>query len=194
MNENNSNGSITTRLITEGAIIAGLYVVLSLITYQFSYLEIQCRVAEALCMTVYFTPAGAWGVCIGCFITNLFGGSWMDTVFGTLATIIAVLLTLPIAKALKTKFGDNLDIKHSLLIPIPTVVVNAVIIPFVLYYGYGIVEMGSQTAKGAVLGLMAFSVAAGEIISCYIFGPIVVKIMKTVESSLSAGRRRGKQP
>ena len=194
MNEKNKNSFLSARLITEGAIIAGLYVVLSLITYQFSYLEIQCRVAEALCMTVYFTPAGAWGVCIGCFITNLFGGSWMDTVFGTLATIIAVLLTMPIVKALKAKCGDNLDIKHSLLIPIPTVVVNAVIIPFVLYYGYGIVEMGSQTAKGAVLGLMAFSVAAGEIISCYIFGPIVVKIMKAVESSLSAGHRRRKQP
>ena len=182
MPENSINKTkITTHHLTQGAIIAGLYVVLSLLTYQFSYLEIQCRVAEALCMTIFFTPAGAWGVCVGCFITNLFGGSWIDTVFGTLATVIAVLLTLPITKSLKKKCGDSLDILHSLLIPIPTVLVNALIIPFVLYYGYGVVSMGSATARWAVLGLMAFSVGAGEIISCYVFGPIVVKIMSIVK-------------
>ncbi len=176
----------TTQLITQGAIIAGLYVVLSLAMYQFSYLEIQCRAAEALCMTIFFTPAGAWGVCIGCFITNLFGGSWMDTVFGTLATLIAVILTLPITKAIKKRTGGFLDIKHSLLIPIPTVLVNAAIIPFVLYYGYGITSMGSATAKNAVLGLMAFSVGAGEVISCYVLGPVIVKVMQIVESKKSS--------
>ena len=37
--------SNTTKFVTYGAVIAALYVVLSLVTYQFSYLEIQCRVA-----------------------------------------------------------------------------------------------------------------------------------------------------
>ena len=180
---NNTEKKVTPKLITESAIIAAIYVVLSLATYQFSYLEIQCRVAEALCMTVFFGPAGAFGVCIGCFITNLFGGSWIDIVFGTLATVIAVVLTLPITKYIKRKCDGVLDFKHSLLIPIPTVVVNAIIIPFVLYYGYGIESMGNATAKAAVLGLMAFSIAAGEIISCYVFGPIVVKLMNMVEQS-----------
>ena len=174
------------KLVAQGAIIAALYAVLSLMTYQFSYLEIQCRVAEALCMTIFFTPAGAWGVCAGCFITNLFGGSWMDIVFGTLATVIAVLLTLPLVKAIKKKTGNDIDIKHSLLIPIPTVLVNAVIIPFVLYYGYGISTMGSATAKSSVLLLMAVSVGLGEIVSCYVFGPIVVKVMKIIASRTSA--------
>ena len=172
---------MTVKLITQSGIIAVLYVVLSLLTYQFSYLEIQCRVAEALCMTMFFTPAGAWGVCIGCFITNLFGGSWIDIVFGTLATVIAVLCTQPIVKAIKKKCGNDLDFVHSLLIPIPTVLVNAIIIPFVLYYGYGIVTMGTATTKIAVLLLMAFSVGAGEVISCYVFGPIIVKIMKMID-------------
>lgn len=177
----------TTGLMTQGAIIAALYVVLSLLTYQFSYLEIQCRVAEALCMTIFFTPAGAWGVVIGCFITNMFGGSWLDTVCGTFATLVAVLLTLPIVKSIKKKVGYDLDLKHSLLIPIPTVLVNAALIPFVLYYGYGISQMGSATAKTSVLLLMALSVGIGEIISCYVFGPILVKVIKTVENHLKSG-------
>lgn len=182
----NENLKPTTKIIAQGAIIAALYVVLSLLTYQFSYLEIQCRVAEALCMTIFFTPAGAFGVCVGCFITNLFGGSWMDIVFGTLATVIAAVITSLMVRAMKKK-STTLGIRNMLLLPIPTVVVNAVIIPFVLYYGYGIVTMGSATAKASVLALMAFSVGAGEIISCYVFGPIIVKILKTVESHISKG-------
>ena len=178
------NKNMYIRYIVQGAIIATLYVVLSLLTYQFSYLEIQCRVAEALCMTIFYTPAGVWGVIIGCFITNLFGGSWFDIIFGTLATVIAAFLTKPIAKAIQKKRGNNLDFKHSLLIPIPTVVVNAIVIPFVLYYGYGVVSMGSAEAKYAVLGLMAFSVAAGEIISCYVFGPLIVNVLKLVENGI----------
>ena len=109
----------------------------------------------------------------------------MDTVFGTLATLIAVILTLPITGAIRRKCGDNLDIPHSLLIPIPTVIVNALIIPFVLYYGYGITSMGTAEAKNAVLGLMALSVGAGEIISCYVFGPVIVKIMSMISKRMN---------
>ncbi len=187
MEEDYNKNSSTIKLIVQAAIIAALYVVLSLLTYQFSYLEIQCRVAEALCMTLFFTPAGAWGVVIGCFITNLLGGSFLDTVCGTLATLIAVILTFPIVKSIKKKNGNNLDFKHSLLIPIPTVLVNAAIIPFVLYYGYGISEMGSATAKSTVLLLMALSVGIGEIISCYVFGPILVKVLKIGEKHMRTG-------
>ncbi len=179
------SGTMTAKIVAQGAIIAALYVVLSLVTYQFSYLEIQCRVAEALCMAIYFTPAGVWGVFVGCFITNLFSGSWIDIVFGSAATLIAALLTRAIAIPVRKKCGRNPDMKHMLLIPIPTVVINAIVIPFVLYYGYGIVSMGSATAKWSVIGLMMFSIAAGEIISCYVFGPIVVKLMTAAEARIS---------
>ncbi len=182
--DNTMNHGRITRLVTHGAIIAALYTVLSLVTYQFSYLEIQCRVAEALCMTIFYTPAGVWGVFVGCLITNIFGGSWIDVVFGSLATLIAALLTKPIASYVRKKWGENLSILHSLLIPIPTVIINALIIPFVLYYGFDITSMGNATAKWAVLGLMAFSVGAGELISCYVFGPIVVNIMNLIKDRI----------
>lgn len=181
MNANRYSNVTPVRLITEGAIIAALYVVLSL--NPLSFKEIQCRFGEALCMTIFFTPAAAWGMSIGCFLTNLLGGSsWLDTVFGTLATLIAVLITLPIASLLRKKLGSFLDIKHSLLLPIPTVITNALIIPFVLYYGYGINEMWNATSKWAVIGFMAVSIAAGEILSCYVLGLVIVKIMNNLES------------
>ena len=178
--------SLSAKLVAQGAIIAAMYVVLSLLTYQFSYLEIQCRVAEALCMTIYFTPAGVWGVFAGCLITNLFSGSWMDIVFGSGATLLAAALTRLISVPVRKKYGSTPDFRQLLLLPVPTVIVNAAVIPFVLYFGYGIVSMGQATARSAVLGLMAFSVAAGEIISCYVFGPLVVKLMTTAEARLAA--------
>ena len=173
-----------TGLLVQASVIAALYVVLSLLTYQFSYLQIQCRVAEALCMTIAYTPAGVWGVTIGCLLTNIFGGNPLDMIFGTLATLIAAFLTLPIAKMLKKKYGDKPDIKHSLLIPIPTVLVNTVIIPFVLYFGYGITEMGSATGRTSVLLLMALSIFAGEAISCFIFGPIIIAVLNRIRGRL----------
>ncbi len=187
MNEENKNSFLSARLITEGAIIAGLYVVLSL--NPLSFKEIQCRFGEALCMTIFFTPAGAWGMVIGCFLTNLLVGShWLDTIFGTLATLIAVIFTLPIASKLRNKCGSYLDIRHSLLIPVPTVIANALIIPFVLYYGYGVNAMWFATAKWAVMGLMAVSIAIGEILSCYILGLVIVKVMNTIETRRSSKR------
>ena len=164
---------ITTKFISQAAIIAALYVVFSLLTYQFSYLEIQCRVAEALCMTIFFTPAGIAGVFIGCFITNLFGGSVIDMIFGSLTTLLAAALTYPIAaRTIRKKHGPVLKMPYMLLIPIPTVVCNALIIPFVLYYGYQIKSFANATSQMPVLGLLAFSVFAGEMISCYVFGPL----------------------
>ncbi len=178
----------SAKFIAEAAIIAGIYVVLSLLLQPITYEQIQCRVAEALIMTVFFTPAGAWGVCIGCFITNLFSPSWLDLVFGTLATVIAVLLTLPIVKSIKKKCGDVLDYKHSLLIPIPTVLVNAIIIPFVLYFGFGFktFDWGSSSfdAISIVFLFTALSIAAGEIVACYVFGPVIIKVMKMIENRM----------
>ncbi len=174
----------TTLFIAQAGIIAAMYVVLSMLMYTFSYLEIQCRVAEALCMTIFYTPAGVFGVFIGCLITNIFGGSWIDVVFGSLTTLVAALLTWPIARAIRKKHGPNLKIKHALLIPIPTVVVNAICIPFVLYFGYNVTTFGDVEGKLPVLAILALSVFLGELISCYVFGPLFVFALNRVNKAL----------
>ena len=50
------------------AIIAAMYVVLSLISTAFGMSSgvIQCRLSEALCILPVFTPAAVPGVCIKC--------------------------------------------------------------------------------------------------------------------------------
>ena len=174
----------TAKFITTAAIVAALYVVLSLLTYTFSYLEIQCRVAEALCMTIFFTPAGIFGVFIGCLITNLFGGSMLDIIFGSLTTLVAALLTYPIARAIRKKHGPVLKMKHALLIPIPTVICNAIAIPFVLYFGYNVTSFANAESMLPVLLLLSLSVFIGEVISCYVVGPLFVLALNRVDKAV----------
>ena len=174
----------TAKFISTATIVAALYVVLSLLTYTFSYLEIQCRVAEALCMTIFYTPAGIFGVIIGCFITNLIGGSPIDMIFGTAATLIAALMTYPIARTIRKKNGPVLKMKHALLIPIPTVLVNAIVIPFVLYFGYQVTSFANAEKMLPVLLLLSLSVFLGEVISCYVFGPVLVLALNRVDKAI----------
>lgn len=161
------------RFITHAAIIAAIYAVLTIATWEFSSLAIQVRVAEALCVLIYYTPAAVPGVFVGCLLANVFGGSWIDIVFGSLATLIAALITGAIPKKLKY------------LYPLPTIVVNTLIIPFVLYFGYGVTSMGNATSMVAVLALLALSIFIGETISCYVIGIPLMNALKYIWPKIS---------
>ena len=52
---------------------------------------IQCRVAEALCVFAFFTPAAIPGLGIGCLLFNIgFAGALpLDFLVGTLASVLA---------------------------------------------------------------------------------------------------------
>ena len=113
--------------ITQGAMIAALYVVLCVAFAPISYGEVQLRVAEALTILPYFTPAAIPGLFIGCIISNLMGGGIMlDVIFGSLATLIGAVGTYMLRKATPW------------VAPLPPIAANALIVPFVLYYGYAV--------------------------------------------------------
>ena len=61
--------------MTQAAMIAAIYVVLTLIFQAISFGEIQVRIAEALTILPAFTPAAIPGLFIGCLIGNIIGGS-----------------------------------------------------------------------------------------------------------------------
>ncbi len=148
------------RFITLSAIIAALYVVLTLISAAagLSSGAIQIRISEALCVLSFFTPAAIPGLTIGCFISNLItSGEPLDLIFGTLATFIGV-------------FGGYLLRKNKWLITLPTVLANTIIIPFVIYYGFGFTDM-------AVPWLM-LTIFLGEFISAAILGTGLLEILK----------------
>ena len=54
--------------LTQAAMIASIYVVLTIVFRPFSFGEIQVRIAEALTILPLFTPAAIPGLFIGCLI------------------------------------------------------------------------------------------------------------------------------
>ncbi|HNX16314.1 MAG TPA: QueT transporter family protein [Bacilli bacterium] len=84
---------ISIKDIAYNGIIAALYVVLTLVTYQFSYGPIQFRIAEIMVLLCFFRKDYVVGLTIGCLLANLFSSvSYFDILFGTVATLIACLL------------------------------------------------------------------------------------------------------
>lgn len=81
---------ITTKDIISNALIAALYVVLTLITYPISFLGIQFRFAEIMVLLCFWRKDYSIGLIIGCAIANLASSiGLVDVGFGTLATLIA---------------------------------------------------------------------------------------------------------
>ena len=86
----------TTRALTQGAVIAALYVAL---TYLASLMGlssgvIQVRLSEALCILPIFLPAAVPGLAVGCLLANaLTGAVVMDIVLGPVATLAGALGT-----------------------------------------------------------------------------------------------------
>ena len=117
-----------TKTMTQAALIAALYVVLTFVANAMGLASgaIQIRLSEALTILPCFTPAAIPGLFIGCLISNILVGSviW-DIVFGSLATLIGAI-------------GTHYLRKHKWLSPLPPIISNSVIVPFVLVYAYGV--------------------------------------------------------
>lgn len=149
----------SVRTLTTAAIIAALYVILTGLSALFGLASgaIQVRLSEALTILPCFTPAAVPGVTVGCFLANLLTGAPLpDIVFGTLATFLGA-------------FGARLLRKYWYLVPIPTILSNAVIIPVVLRYAYHIPDS---------FLFLFLTVGAGEIISAGLLGSLLYHTLK----------------
>ncbi len=149
------------RYLTQGAVIAAIYVVLCQIFAPISFRDVQVRIAEGLTILPYFTPAAIPGLFIGCLLGNLLGGAIpVDVIFGSLATLIGALGTWAIGNWIRRHQRSNAS-KYWL--PIPPIVANTVIIPLILYYGYGI---------NIPIPIQMATVGLGEVLSCGVIGMI----------------------
>ena len=149
------------------AVIAAVYVVVCLVLAPFSYGAIQVRVAEALCLLPVFGAEYIVGVTLGCFLANLLGSTVIDVMFGTLATLLACLLTYKL-RDIRVK---GLAIPASL----PPVVFNMIIVgAFEITFFF---SDGAPTA--ALAAFNAVTVGIGELISCTILGVALVKLIES---------------
>ena len=150
--------SVKTAFVAQAALIAAAYVVLTVIFAPISFSEIQVRIAEALTILPAFTPAAIPGLFVGCLLGNIIGGAALpDIIFGSIATLIGAFGTWKLRKA------------HPFLAPVPPIVANALIVPFVLKYAYGV---------PLPIPLMMLTVGVGEVLSCGVLGMLLYYALK----------------
>jgi len=143
---------------TQAAMIAAIYVVLTMLFQPFSFGSVQVRIAEALTILPVFTPAAVPGLFVGCLISNILGGCILpDVVFGSFATLIGATFTYMLRN--QSKY----------FMPLPPIIANTLIVPFVLRYAYGV---------ALPIPFMMFTVCIGEIISCGILGMIIYSALQ----------------
>ena len=139
--------------VAQAAMIAAIYVVLTLVGASFAYGPVQVRLSEALTILPAFTPAAIPGVFLGCLLSNILGGCILpDIIFGSLATLIGAVFTWMLRD------------KSRYLAPLPPILANTIIVPFVLKYGY---------MDPLPIPCMMLTVGIGEVISCGVIGLIV---------------------
>ena len=164
------DGHVSVQRLVRCAVIAAVYVVLCLVLAPFSYGAVQVRIAEALCLLPVFGAEYIIGVTLGCFLANLFGSTIIDVIFGTIATLLACLVTYRLR---------NVRIK-GLAIPasLPPVLFNAVIVGIEITLFFT-----DYTAMSAPVWLLCISngisVGIGELISCTILGVALVKLIES---------------
>ena len=140
--------------LTQAAMIAALYVVLTYIANLFGLASgvIQIRLSEMLCIL----PAAIPGLFIGCLLSNILTGCviW-DILFGSLATLAGAI-------------GTYLLRNHKFVFTLPPVAANMIVVPLVLQYAYGVPD---------AVWYLAVTVGAGEVISVCILGMLLYKVL-----------------
>ena len=150
--------------LTQGAMIAALYVVLTTLFAPISFSEVQVRISEALTILPLFTPAAIPGLFIGCLLGNMLGGAALpDILFGSLATLIGAYFTYKLRKA------------SPFLGPVPPILSNTIIVSFVLRYAYGV---------PLPIPFMMLTVGIGEVLSCGVLGMILYFALKRRRSAI----------
>ncbi len=163
----------STMYIVQGAAIAALYAVLTtaqaLLVPGSTSMAVQFRLAEAMTVLAFFTPAAIPGLTVGCILSNILGGLGpIDMIFGSFATLLAVI---------SMRLLRNVCIKGipflGLLMP---AVLNGLIVGFEIEYFF--------VGQMATFNFLDFlfqggCVALGEIVVLYVLGiPLTIALRK----------------
>ena len=166
---------MTNKKMATGAMIAALYAVLTLVLMNFSFGQIQIRVAEIMCILCIYRKEYILPVTLGCFISNMIGVAmgfdiigWIDVVLGTAATFISLVLMY--------RFRNIKWFNRPILSYLMPVIANAIVVGGMLGY----VIMPDNFLMGLLIN--GTYVAIGEFISVVVLGILLEKpIAKIVQ-------------
>ena len=153
--------NLDIKRITILAVIAALYVAITIAGGSLSYLGVQFRISEALVLLCFYRKEYCISMVIGCAIANLFSPMWAaDLVFGTFATLISVIC---IYKA-----------KNLVVASLFPVIFNAIIIGIEL-----------KVVLNLPLLLSMAQVAVGELVCVTILGVSLFKVLEKNKGFMS---------
>ena len=80
------------KYISTAGLIAAVYTLLALVFMPISFGVYQVRIAEALTILPFLTPAAIPGLFVGCLVSNVIGSmGWLDITLGSLLTLAAFM-------------------------------------------------------------------------------------------------------
>ncbi len=153
-----------TLFMTQAAMIAAVYVVLTVMFAPIAFGQVQIRIAEALTILPVFTPAAIPGLFIGCMIGNILGGALLpDILLGSLATLIGAFSTYMLRR--QSKY----------LLILPPIIANTLIVPLILRYAYSFL---------LPIPVLMMTVGIGETLSCGVLGMVVYTAFQKYQSRI----------
>ncbi len=148
----------SAKKLTLCGLIAATYVALTYLSAAFglAYGPIQFRISEALTILPIFTPAAIPALTVGCFISNLTSFNPIDLIFGTLATLLAALIT---------RYARNITVgKFPVISFLAPVIMNALLVGLEIAIFY----LDGFTVAGFLIS--ALEVGIGELLVLLIIG------------------------
>lgn len=150
MKAEGENMKLSTKLIAQNAIIAGIYAVMTLAIAPLAYSEIQFRLSEVIVLLAFYNKKFIPGLVIGCFIANIPSPlGWMDMVFGTFSTLLVCITIYKMTNKYLAVFAAS--------------IITGVIVGLELHLAYGIpfIINAIYVALGElgvlIIGLLIFS-------------------------------------
>ena len=160
----------STRSLTRAALIAALYLLLTLIFQPISFGAVQFRISEALMLLPVLTVDAVPGLFVGCVLANLLGGGiWYDVVLGSIATLLAAMCVRKLRE------------KPVLSAAMP-VLFNGLIVGPVVYLAY--VRAPGEAINALLMLSSVGTVALGELVVCYVLGLPLLKLLRRLPEEL----------
>lgn len=159
----------SAKRLARAGVIAGLYVVASLITMPIASGVIQFRIAEALTILPLFFIEAVPALFVGCILSNVITGCViLDTFLGSVITLISATLTFIIGKIIKK---TPIKIFLGGLFP---VLLNALILPIIWQVSYGYSEY--------IYPLSALFLIVGQSLAVYGVGsPLFLAVNRLID-------------
>ena len=149
------------RFLAITAIIAALYIAVTMLVAPFGFTQVQFRVSEMFNHLVAFNPRFAVGVVLGVFVSNMFSPLGMyDLVFGVAHSLITLGLFIVICKYVKN------------------IVARLVINTFLFTFTMFIIAYELNLALELPFLWTWLTVAAGEFVVLAVGAPIMYQLNK----------------